>query len=161
MGEEVKDIEAVVLIAAVLLFALLACGAVSLIVLYLLPAPEQAQPEPGPIGNVTGPNITPVAPNTTEVDLVIWSKINKKNVETICLQKAKEEAQSNADLVYSCDCGGIEKTNLKTYRCDIESADPFTNYFANIDCYLDRKECDIETNYGFQKLNFTQLEDFE
>lgn len=157
-----KDVEIAVFIAAVVLFALLACGAVSLLVIFLLPAPDDGNVDNAPVPpDATGPEIVPPPPNASSEDLVIWSKINRKNVEMICLEKAREEAGSSAGLVYSCKCVDIEKPGIKSYRCDIETADPITAYFANIDCHLDREECDIETNYGFQKLNFTQLQDFE
>ncbi|HSB47149.1 MAG TPA: hypothetical protein VLD37_03980 [Candidatus Bilamarchaeum sp.] len=162
MGE-VKETEAALVIAAVVVFALLACGAVSLIALFFLPssAPQVQNPPPA-TGNQTGNGtIVPVPPETTDYDLAIWSKINKGTVESVCLQKAKEEAGQQASLVYSCDCGETVQPNLKAYRCDISTADPFTAFFANIDCYLERKECDVETNYGFQKVNFTQLSELE
>lgn len=155
-----KDIEVAALIAALILFALLACGAVSLIAIFLIPdAQAPAGPDGGgpgpvvPVPNETGPD----QPEISEQDLVIWSKITNPNVEAICLQKAKEEAGENSGLVYGCTCDEIEKADIKTYRCDISTADPFTAYFANIDCYLARRECDIETNYGSQIVSFDQL----
>jgi hypothetical protein len=159
----VKDRETALVIAAAVLLALLACGAVSLIVLFFLPSDAPVQPVPPGVNNSTNqpPVIGPVPPNTTDYDLVIWGKINKGNVESICLTKAKEQAGQDAKLVYQCNCAEQVGQNLKMYRCDIETADPFTKYFANIDCYLDRKECDVETNYGTQVLSFSQLGQLE
>jgi hypothetical protein len=154
--------ETAILAAGAVLLALISCCVVSFIVYTLIPSPETAQKPPE--GNTTTPgmNTTNGTTNATQPtisaqDLAVWTKITKINVEALCLQKAKEQAGSNPNLVYSCGCSEVLEDTVKKYHCLIETADPFTTYFANIDCYLDQKECRIETNYGAQNVTFSQL----
>jgi hypothetical protein len=93
-------------------------------------------------------------------DLALWNMISIDNVETACLAKAKEQAGASANLVYSCSCDETATTARKTYGCDISTADPFNEYFANIDCFLTDKACSIETNYGPLTITFEELRSY-
>jgi hypothetical protein len=96
----------------------------------------------------------------SQEDLALWNNITESNVEAACLARAKEEAGTSAAMVYSCACEESISDGRKTYACDISTADPFTQYFANIDCFLDAKACTVETNYGTATVTFQQLREW-
>ncbi|MFH0737456.1 MAG: hypothetical protein V1827_02070 [Candidatus Micrarchaeota archaeon] len=166
MDKEVNDNFALA-IAAIVIFTIIAlmCGIIA--VLFLLPS-ESAVVTPG--GGETPDNGSQGTPgdggtgipggNATAGDLALWDMINMENVEQACLMKAKEEAGENAGLVYSCDCEETISSGRKTYGCAIDTADPFTEYFANIDCFLADEACSIETNYGTSTVTFEELQDW-
>jgi hypothetical protein len=62
--------------------------------------------------------------------------------------------------VYDCECKETVSPQRKTYGCEIDTADPFSEYFANIDCFLLGRACSLETNYGTQVISFEQLREF-
>ncbi len=152
-----------------LLFLLvLACGAIALLFFY-----PQFQPGP-PAGGGTNATANQSGSggalpgsqnasgggypeNVSAEDLQVWNNITVANAESVCLQKAKEEAGASAALVYSCQCSGTEGAARKTYSCNIATADPTTRYFVNIDCYLEGKACTIEYNYGTETVTFDEL----
>ncbi len=97
----------------------------------------------------------------TSKDLEFWTNITKKNVETICLKQAKEEAGDKYWAVKSCACNETSIEGRKTYSCDIDTLDPTTNYFANIDCFFKDKSCIIESNNDKTTMTFQDLEKLE
>jgi len=155
----------VLLAAAVfMLAALFACG---LLGLFAFGAPEEPAAEaPQPGENVsTGANgiVHPVETgdiNVSSDDLSLWADINNANVEKACLARAKEEAGGSASLVYSCECEESAAPLVKSYECSISTADPFTEYFANIECVLSDAACSVETNYGTANVSFTEIREY-
>ncbi|MEW6723001.1 MAG: hypothetical protein AB1324_07090 [Candidatus Micrarchaeota archaeon] len=147
----------------VLSLLVLSCAVIG-ILLFSQPAETGVapEPEPGPPGTAgNGTEAPPLDKPVPPEDLEIWNQITRGKVEDVCLEKAREEAGSSADLVYSCECSGSETATRKTYGCGISTADPFTEYFANIDCFLDERACSIETNYGVTTLTFDELRGYE
>jgi hypothetical protein len=148
---------------ALIVLLLFSCAVIGLLVLW----PAQEEPA-GPAGGQTAPpgaqggnqtNVTPPA-GPSQADLEIWQKITNDNVEQACLSQARKEAGPSADLVYSCACEETDTDGRKTFACNIDTADPLTRYFANIDCYLDARACTVETNYGTQTVGFDQLQNW-
>ena len=154
--------QTLVMVAALLALLLLGCLVIGLGLLFFLPA-EGPQPDtpPGPPGSLPpgtpGNETNQTDGGLSKEDLETWNMITKQKVESICIQKAKQEAQGNAGFVYGCTCDETVRTERKTYACDIDTADPFTQYFANVDCYYVGAYCVIETNYGKDSYTFAQL----
>ena len=164
MDEKVKDS---ILLAAgiisVLLLLFLACGLVTVLFLVdengditvTIPDSPTAPTEP------SSPVDEPVdTTNVSSDDLERWNRITLANVEDGCLKVAKDEAGGSASLVYDCECEETVDSSRKTYSCDIDTADPFTRYFANIDCFLEDTACSIETNYGLVTLTFQEMDEW-
>ena len=162
MAREVKDKTLLVAGLIIILSLLVLSCAVIGILLFFQPAETAPEPpeQPPAQGNGTEPppqNQTGPEPE----DLEVWNQITRTRVEDVCLDKAKEEAGSSAGLVYSCECSESVSAQRKTYGCEIRTADPFTEYFANVDCFLQEKACSIETNYGVTTLTFEELRGYE
>jgi hypothetical protein len=159
-------------IAAALLLAF-SCGLFALL-LVGNQEPGQEGNEPAANGSANasaqgGGNESPnISLNTSESqisaeDMSLWNSITVANVQGICLAKAKEEAEKEGvdrDMVFSCLCEGQATSTVKSYECDIRTADPFTRYFANIDCSLTALSCSVETNYGTQDVPFSELRSY-
>lgn len=139
---------------------LMACGIIAYLVLGSEETPQvtPGQNQTNQTNNTPPSNETSPA-NASGSNLSTWNLISKSNVEKACLTKAKEEAGTSADLVYSCACEADENASIKKYTCDIRTADPFTKYFANIDCALTTKKCSIETNFGKADITFEDLKE--
>lgn len=166
--DEVKNELPIMLMIGILIliFVLVfACGIIAY--LYLSPAPDGGltqPPEPDGGTSPGGVQNNTIELNTTETnisgdDMALWDSITLPNVEAACLIKAREEAGASADFVYNCDCDETASPLQKSYVCTINTADPFTLYFANIDCFLDESICSVETNYGINNVSFTELRD--
>ena len=139
-------------LTVIILFLLFACGVAGL--LLREPAPRIVAPQEIP----EEPYVPPAnVPNISAEDLSFWESITIENVQIACLAKAREEAGDNADLVYGCICTESASSSRKRYECDIRTADPFTDYFADIDCSLDGRMCSVESNYGTSDLTFAEL----
>jgi hypothetical protein len=143
-----------------LFFLVAACGILTY--LYLSPSPGSGGPGQGGNGGTGNNNSGGISLNTTTTnisaeDMGLWDSITLSNVQAACLQKAKEEAGGSASMVYTCACTEAAQPLVKSYECSIETADPFTEYFANIDCLLDRRTCVVETNYGSTNVSFSEL----
>ncbi len=155
-----KDwLPAAIAVLVIFFFLLLTCGIVAL--LFLIPQPASVGPsqpnQTGPPGNATPPPGNATGQNVSGEDLALWDLITAENVEDACLRRARDEAGDSAELVYGCDCTESASEGRKTYSCDIETASPFTKYFANVDCFLDGAACTVETNYGTQTVSFAEL----
>ncbi|MEW6036628.1 MAG: hypothetical protein AB1529_08515 [Candidatus Micrarchaeota archaeon] len=147
-------------VIVIIFFLLLTCGIVAL--LFIIPQPASVGPsqpnQTGPPGNATPPpGGNGTGQNISGEDLALWDLITPANVEDACLRRAREEAGESAELVYSCSCTESLSPGRKTFACDIDTADPFTRYFANVDCFLDGAACTIETNYGTKTVTFAEL----
>ena len=160
-----NETQGIAIVAALIILAMIGCLVVSAIALFVLP-PAGTPPGPAPALPPQGqpppalPGSENQTPPMTQEDLETWNMINVQNVETACLQTAREQAGSSAGLVYGCDCDETVRADQKTYDCDISTGDPFTQYFANIDCFLVRRECDVETNYGSHVVTFEYLRQY-
>ncbi len=95
--------------------------------------------------------------NLTEVEVAIWNQVNKNLIESSCNKIAKEYAGGNAWAVKGCTCGADESPLEKKYTCDIATIDPTHKYFANLDCSIVTKTCNIESNFGNKTLTFDEL----
>jgi len=98
--------------------------------------------------------------NISAEDMSTWNSITIANVQQACLMRAKEEAGPSADMVYSCTCEESATAIQKRYDCAIRTADPFTDYFANIGCSLSARACSVETNYGTTNVSFGELRSY-
>ncbi|MEW6748858.1 MAG: hypothetical protein AB1295_04085 [Candidatus Micrarchaeota archaeon] len=168
MDEEVKDSTLIALSAlSVVVLLLIACGLVTFLLAsdYLGAQPGTQNAEPGTNeGPAGGSDIqqdqvdASEEPDASAADLERWDRITLDSVEDGCLRAAKDEAGENAALVYGCSCEETASSGRKTYGCEIDTADPFTEYFANIDCFLEEASCSIETNYGMVILTFEEMD---
>ncbi|MFH0884395.1 MAG: hypothetical protein V1861_01670 [Candidatus Micrarchaeota archaeon] len=140
-------------IIILLFFLTAACG----ILAYLYLSPSTDGDGTGPGGNGGSISLNTSTTNISAEDMALWDSIILANVETACLQRAKEEAGASAGMVYSCACEETVQPLIKSYKCEISTADPLTEYFANIDCMLDNKSCTVETNYGKTDVPFSEL----
>jgi hypothetical protein len=158
-------------VAAILLFLMFSCAIIAMI--YLYTAPSGAVTPPGGTGSGetgngsqgTGSGNGSITLNTSSSnisaeDMSLWASIDTGNVQTACLVRAKDEAGSSADMVYSCTCNESAATLVKQYDCTIRTADPFTRYFANIRCSLADRSCAVETNYGTSNVTFSELRSY-
>ncbi|NYZ73897.1 hypothetical protein H0O00_02030 [Candidatus Micrarchaeota archaeon] len=156
---EVRDslLATIVLGMVLLLFLFLGCG-----IMVLLFYPENGAGG-GTGGQANGTNgtangtVTPQNTTLSQEDLALWDNITKQNVEQACLRIAKDEAGPDADKVYSCGCEESAGSERKVYICDIDTADPLTAYFVNLDCLLGQRACAVESNYGTTTVTFGEL----
>jgi len=147
-------------IIVLLVFLVAACAIIA--ILYLIPPADGGGTGPGGTGGPgTGGNgsisLNTTAGNISAEDMALWDSITLSNVQAACLQKAKEEAGGSASMVYTCACVEDAQAIKKSYKCEISTADPFTEYFANIDCMLVERSCVVETNYGKATVSFIEL----
>lgn len=153
------------IIGAIVVLVLLGCLIVGAIIFLILPSQPEGGPSVPPGQQPPGQNVSGNGTNATggmsQEDLETWQSISKENVEDICLRTAKQEAGTSSSMVYGCDCDEIVRADQKSYDCSISTADPFTEYFAKIDCFLVGRYCDIETNYGKGRYTFQQLRDLQ
>lgn len=166
MGAEVKNRLALGLSALTLILVFLLFASCAIIAYLALAQPAEGGDEgtapdgsgaSGGTDNETAPAGEPTRPNATSEDLGLWNNITEANVEAACLRIARDEAGSSANLVYGCDCEGEAGLDRKTYSCSISTADPFTDYFANVDCFLEDSACTVETNYGTLDVTFDEI----
>lgn len=149
-----------VVISLVLLLLLFGCSIIAVLFLVeeddgLIISDTPVSPEPEPPADI--PLDTS---NVSSEDMARWERITLDSVEDGCLRVAKDEAGSSASLVYGCTCDETLGSGRKTYSCDISTADPFTRYFANIDCLLVDSACSIETNYGVTTQTFQEMDEW-
>ncbi|MFN7990779.1 MAG: hypothetical protein U0R44_01335 [Candidatus Micrarchaeia archaeon] len=141
---------------AAIILAIAACGLLAFLFFSSQPAP------PSPQQNHTNTsfnssNQSGNGSTISEQDFSLWLLIRKDNVESACLQKAREQAGSQAWGVNACTCKETITPETKSYKCDIDTADPTTRYFADIDCSLVSRNCRVVTNFGSQNVTFEQL----
>lgn len=157
--------------AAILLFLLFSCALIAMIYLYtapsgaVTPAGGTGSDGTGNGGTGSGSGNGSISLNTTSTnisaeDMSLWASIDTGNVQTACLMRAKDEAGTSANMVYSCTCNESAGSLMKQYDCTIRTADPFTIYFANIRCSLADRSCSVETNYGTTNVSFTELRSY-
>jgi hypothetical protein len=161
--DRIPPVIALLAFAAVFLFSFLACGTMA----YLLgigaeETPPGNETRPPPVADETPGNGTETPPglNVSGEDLETWEDITTSNVERACLEKAREEAGSSASLVYFCECTETDGELVKSYGCDIATADPFTDYFADITCTLETKMCTVVSNYGQANVSFAEIREY-
>ncbi len=156
-------------VAAILLFLLFSYAIIAMIYLYTAPSGAvtpiggAGSGGTGNGGNGTGSgsiSLNTSSSNISAEDMSLWASIDTGNVQTACLMRAKDEAGSSADMVYSCTCNESSGSLVKQYDCTIRTADPFTRYFANIRCSLADRSCSVETNYGTTNVSFTELRSY-
>ncbi len=146
-----------------MLAALFGCGIIAYLLLYSdegAPPSAVQQPAAGNGGGGVPHQVISGEINVSGEDMELWSQINEESVEVACLQRAKEEAGASADLVFSCECEGDEGPLSKSFDCSIETADPLTAYFADIDCSLAASSCRVETNYGTANVSFREIREY-
>ncbi|MFH1327879.1 MAG: hypothetical protein ABIH76_03385 [Candidatus Bathyarchaeota archaeon] len=114
-------------------------------------------------GTIVDPQNQTIVPdnNATDIDLEFWMNITNDNVETACLNQAKNFAGAQAFAVTKCECEETVSEERKTYGCSIKTLDITQQYFANIDCFLLDNACMIQTNYGSQTITFEQLQELQ
>lgn len=167
MSENAVPAMLMVGILLIIFILLAACAIIAF--MYLSAAPEGGAVTPQGGGQSGTGNTSDgsgaIDHNTTSInisgdDMALWDSISVKNVETACLIKAKEEAGSSASMVYACECVEEATALSKNYECSIDTADPFTEYFAEIGCSLEKRACIVETNYGTANVSFSELRDY-
>jgi len=159
MDEKVKDsLIATAFIIFVVLLAFLGCALIG--ALFLIPEETVPEVPEEPSVPEAPPEEPPPATAVSPEDLERWERITLDNVEDGCLRVAKDEAGASASLVFECTCGETASSDRKSYSCEIDTADPFTDYFANIDCFLEDTACTIETNYGLVTLTFQEMDEW-
>lgn len=112
---------------------------------------------------LVSPEVTQKSDNELEDTLeVTWSRINKKNVEKVCLSETKKEAvdQGYPDFsVSSCSCTTKEEITTKEYSCTISALDG--SHPISIKCLKSDEECEIITEEGKQSISFEEIEKYD
>ncbi len=162
-----NELSAILMVGILLLvfFLLAACAIIAFLYIYPSETEEGEVPPEGGGTNETLPQngtigLNTSASNISAEDMALWESINTPNAEAACLIRAREEAGASADLVYNCECSENASTLKKSYECIINTADPFTLYFANIECILEESACIVETNYGTTNVSFSELREY-
>ena len=109
-----------------------------------------SEPAPSPANDSVPPIIT---------DPPLWRSITQSNVESVCLDQAKDYAESQGysrSLVFECACNAQESLDEKQYACTISALDG--SHDLSLDCVKSSERCQISSEAGTEILTFDEVQ---